>query len=404
MLNNRELMLLLVIPPLIAPLIPERIIFSILLITLIAIPAFRKVRLAITDVDYASSIFNSILFASIMYSTVFLGVPESIVLAALFIVIAHEFRGHTLQNIAIFTVFGFAYFFYYTYLTSTPVSFDTLFFLSLMGGVTAALIESIDVRSDKRATMVLAVAIVYLIFDIYSFNARSYDLAIAFAIAFGLSLAAMKSGIADESGLMSATLVGTLVIVFNDIRFFLILVTFYLAGSVSTKYKYSIKFERGVAEPAGGARGYSNVFGNSLAPLFFAMSYGVYNNDLFLISFVASIAAALGDTMASEIGKTSSNVYLITNFNKVNPGISGGISVKGEIAALIGALIVVLISLGLNIINLHFGIIALVSGFMAVHVDSILGATAEKKGYLTNSGVNFLGTLSSGLFCYLFLM
>jgi uncharacterized protein (TIGR00297 family) len=339
-----------------------------------------------------------------MYSTVFFGVSESIVMAALFIVTAHELRGKTLPNIAIFTVFGFVYFFYYTYLTSAQVNFDNLFFLSLMGGITAALIESIDVRSDKRATMVLAVATVYLIFDIYSFNARSYDLAIAFAIAFGLSLAAMRSGIADESGLMSATLVGTLVIVFNDIRFFLVLITFYLAGSVSTRYRYSIKLERGVAEPAGGARGYSNVFGNSLAPLFFAMSYGVYNNDVFLISFVASVAAALGDTMASEIGKTSGNVYLITSLSRVTPGISGGISVKGEVAALAGAFIVVLISFGLNVIDLNYGIIALVSGFMAVHVDSILGATVEKKGYLTNSGVNFLGTLSSGLFCYLFLI
>ncbi|HID43425.1 MAG TPA: TIGR00297 family protein [Archaeoglobaceae archaeon] len=397
-------MLLLVIPALVAPLIPERIVLSILLITLISFSALRRIRLAVTDVDDETSFFNTLLFTSIMYFTTFFGVPESIVIAAMFIVTAHEIRGGSLRNILVFTVFGFFYFFYYSYVTSEIISFDTLFFLSLTGGLTAALIESIDVRSDKRATMAIAVATVYLVFHIYSFNVQTIDLAIAFTVAFLLSLAAMKSGIADESGLMSATLVGTLVIVFNDIRFFLILISFYLVGSISTKYRYSIKFERGVAEPAGGARGYSNVFGNSLAPLFFAMSYGAYKEPFFLVSFVASVAAALGDTMASEIGKTSENVYLITNLEKVEPGMSGGISVKGELAALTGSFIVVLLSFSLQMINLQYALVALVSGFIAVHVDSILGATAEEKGYLTNSGVNFFGTLSSGLFCYLFLM
>lgn len=404
MFNKVSHVLLLIIPALVAPLIPERIVFSILMITLIAFSAFKRIRIALTDVDDDTSYFNTLLFASIMYATTFFGVPESIIVASMFIVTAREFRGGSMRNIFVFTVFGFFYFFYYSYITSEVFSFDTLFFLSLMGGLTAALIESIDVRSDKRATMVIAVATVYLVFHVYSFNVQLFDLAVAFAIAFLLSLAAMKSGIADESGLMSATLVGTLVIVFNDIRFFLVLVAFYLTGSVSTKYKYSIKFETGVAEPAGGARGYSNVFGNSLAPLFFAMSYGVYKNPVFLVSFVASVAAALGDTMASEIGKTSENVYLITNFEKVKPGVSGGISFKGEVAALIGSFIIVLISFALQMINLHYAFVALVSGFLAIHIDSVLGATLEERGYLTNSGVNFLGTLSSGLFCYLFLM
>jgi len=404
MFNKGSHALLLVIPALAAPLLPGRIVLSILLITLIAFSAFRKVKIALTDVDDDTSIFNTLFFASIMYTTTFFGVPESIVIAAMFIVTAHEFRGDSIRNILVFTIFGFFYFFYYSYITSETISFDTLFFLSLIGGLTAALIESIDVRSDKRATMILAVATVYLVFDVYSFNAQSFDLAVAFTIAFLLSLAAMKSGIADESGLMSATLVGTLVIVFNDIRFFLILVAFYIFGSISTKYRYSLKFERGVAEPAGGARGYSNVFGNSLAPLFFAMSYGVYKNPVFLVSFVAAVAAALGDTMASEIGKTSEKVYLITNLKRVKPGVSGGISVKGEIAALAGSFIVVSLSFALQIIDIWYALIALASGFIAVHVDSILGATLEEKGYLTNSGVNFLGTLSSGLFCYLFLM
>lgn len=404
MFNSRMLVLLLLIPALAGPILPEKIVLSILLIILLVFAASRKVSLAINDVDFETSIFNTLLFASVVYFSTFFGVPESIVLAALFIVAAYEFKGVSLQNIGVFTVFGLAYFLYYHQVTSTPIDYNMLFFLSLIGGLTAALVESIDVSSDKRATMLLAVATVYLIFDIYKFNVDSYDLAIAFLIAFLLSMAAMKSGIADESGLMSATLVGTLVIVFTRIEFFLLLVTFYLVGSVSTKYKYAYKREQGVAEPAGGARGYANVFGNSLAPLFFAMTYGVYGHEVFLLGFVASVAAALGDTMASEIGKASGKVYLITNLSRVRPGISGGVSVRGELAALLGVIIIAIAAYPLNILSTwQYILVALVAGFIAIHVDSVLGATVEEKGYLTNSGVNFLATLSTGFFCYILL-
>ena len=107
--------------------------------------------------------------------------------------------------------------------------------------------------------------------------------------------------------------------------------------------------------------------------------------------------------MASEVGKTAEKVYLITNFKRVEPGVSGGISLLGEIAALMGCLIVCISAVLLGVLSVKLAIVAFLAGFIGVHVDSILGATLEKKGYLNNAGVNFFATLSSGLFCYLLL-
>jgi len=405
-MDLRSFVLLLLVPPLAAPLIPEDIMVGVLAIILISFSAVKRkdIRLKVSSVNEETSIFNTLLLSLLLYLSVFMGIPAYIVMASMFIVAAYTIKGGSLQNIVVFTVSGFLYFFYYFFLSSFDLNYNMLFFLSLIGGLTAALVESIDVNSDKKVTILLAVSTVYLIFDIYSFNAPMNDLAIAFIVAFLLSMSAMKSGIADESGLMSATLVGTLVIVFTDLRYFIILVSFYMLGSVSTKYKYKLKRDRGVAEPAGGARGYSNVFGNSLSPMFFAISYGVYGYDLFLISFVASVATALGDTMASEIGKTSQKVYLITNLKKVTPGVSGGISVIGELAAFAGATIVASLSVAMQVLNIQGATVALIAGFLAIHVDSLLGATLEEGGYLTNSGVNFLATLSAGGFCYIALI
>lgn len=402
-MDARSYVLLLLVPPLIAPLISEDVIVGVLAIVLIFFSALnrKEISLKVSSVNEETSFFNTLLLSLILYLSVFTGIPAYIVMASMFIVITHNLKGSSLQNIIVFTFFGFIYFFYYFYVSSYQINYNMLFFLSLIGGLTAALVESIDVTSDKRVTILLAVATVYLIFDIYSFNAPLNDLAIAFVVAFLLSLSAMKSGIADESGLMSATLIGTLVIVFTDLRYFIILVSFYMIGSISTKYKYALKREKGVAEPAGGARGYSNVFGNSLSPMFFAISYGVYGYELFLISFIASVATALGDTMASEIGKTSQKVYLISNLKPVTPGVSGGVSLIGELAAFAGVAIVATLSVTMQVLNIQSAAIALIAGFLAIHVDSLLGATLEEEGYLTNSGVNFLATLSAGAFCYL---
>lgn len=325
---------------------------------------------------------------------------KEIVYASLFLSFFYEFKRSPLWNIGIFTCAGLLYFTIYDLFNSILNPVEYLVFISLAGALSASLIDTLKTSADKRVTMLIAVATTFAIFKIYIPSASLESLAIAFAVSFILSLLALKAKIADESGLMSATIVGTVTILFTDLRFFAVLLLFYLLGSITTRYKYSLKLNLGIAEPSGGARGFSNVFGNSLAPLFFAMQFGVTKDLSFALAFISSVATALGDTMASEIGKTARNVYLITNFKKVRPGTSGGISVIGEISAFCGCVIVFLFSFALGLIDLHHGVPILAAAFIGIHFDSVLGATLEEKNYLNNSAVNFLATLFSGFLCY----
>jgi len=329
-----------------------------------------------------------------------LGLCRPIVLASMFLLLGHELRRNAVWNIIVYTALGFAFYEIYDLVVGLNWNLEYVVFLSLMGGLTAALIESVN---GGEFVLLLAVATVYTIFHIYAINVPLHQLAVAFVISFILSLLATKSGVADESGLLSATLIGTLTIVFSDIRFFVVLLLFYAIGSAVTKYKYSLKLERGIAEQAGGARGYANVLSNSLPALFFVMNYGVFGSKAFVAAFVASVACALGDTMASEIGKTAEKVYLITNFRRVEPGVSGGVSLIGEIAASLGCATVCLSSTFLGLLDFKSALVSLLASVVGVHVDSLLGATLEKKGWLNNAGVNFLATLSAGALGYLLL-
>ncbi len=361
------------------------------------------VSLKLRNVTDKESYFNAYLFSTFLAALCIFGLSKDVVFASIFLVLIHNFRKNALWDIAIYTTAALIYFLSYYTLNGIEVKLAQVFFLSLAGGLTAALVESVDTNADKRLTLLVALSTVFTIFKLYIPSASLPSLTFAFLFSFLVSLLALYAKVADESGLMSATIVGTTLILFTDIRFFAVILLFYALGSVITKYKYSVKLERGIAEQAGGARGYANVFGNSLAPLFFAVHYGVLGEETFAAAFVAAVAAALADTMASEVGKAEENVYLITNLERVKPGTSGGVSFKGELAALVGCIVTALLALALGIVELNTLFPVVLSSFIGVHVDSLLGATLEKKGYLTNSAVNFFGTLSAGIICVLLL-
>lgn len=362
--------------------------------------------------EKAKAYLNAMILSSIVVFGNFFGVENYVIAASLLLYDSHFLLDVTgmydkflkiknygaLLFILVYSIVGILYFYLYS-IFCLKFSLSYILFLSLVGALSASLMEY--VRADK-AIIVLASSTTYLIFTIYAIQTNTVYLAEAFALSFVLALISTKMGAADESGLLSATLIGTLIIIFTDIRYFIILLTFYGIGSAATKYMYSIKYEMGIAEPAGGARGYVNVFSNSLPALFFAINYGFYGINAFKLAFVAAVATALGDTIASEIGKTSNKVYLITNFKQVEPGTNGGISLKGEFAAVAGCTLISVVAWILRVVSVYTIPALVLASFIGVHIDSLLGATLEERGLLNNAGVNFLATLSGGLICLAF--
>ena len=325
--------------------------------------------------------------------------PEYAVIPSMFVA---SFRKRTPYyfGIPIYFTLGFLF------LRSFPGQWEWEF--SALIALTISLASSLVIYALRNefisTSLLLANTSILITFDIYRITVSKEELFFGFLIAFLLSLIAHRSRIADETGLMAATIVGMLIIVSAGLKFFIALILFYAIGSMATKYKYRQKELLGVGEPAGGARGYSNVFANSLPALFFALNYGYFSIIPFSAAFIASLSTALGDTMASEIGKTARRVYLITSFERVKPGESGGVSFIGEIFAFGGSAIISLYALFSGILGGYETVIALTAGFVGVHVDSILGATAEKRGLIGNSGVNFFSTLFSGILALLILI
>jgi len=153
-----------------------------------------------------------------------------------------------------------------------------------------------------------------------------------------------------------------------------------------------------VEQTQGGARGYRNVFANGIVSASAAVIFGITRDPAFAAVFVGSVATAAADTVASEIGVISGEPVLITTLRRVAAGTNGGITIAGEISALLTSILIAVVSLLLGVVTTPVAVICVVAGIFGTNIDSLVGAAIENRGWIGNAGTNIAGTLAGGLF------
>ncbi len=221
---------------------------------------------------------------------------------------------------------------------------------------------------------------------------------LAVAVSGALALIALGLKTVNRSGAALGFLVGVAIYMGYGYKSFLILLTFFLVGSVATRLGYAKKAARGHAEGRGGARSWREATANSLAGAFFAvLVITTHYEAAFLVALVAAFAEAAGDTASSEIGQwLSGRAYMITTFKPVPAGQDGGISLVGSVAGLGTTTLVVAVGYALGLCRPETAAIALGAGIAGNVLDSVMGATLERRGLVTNGIVNFTGTAFAG--------
>ncbi|MCZ7398572.1 MAG: DUF92 domain-containing protein [Candidatus Methanoperedens sp.] len=256
------------------------------------------------------------------------------------------------------------------------VPYGMIFFLAVIGAITGALLESM-ITTDDNIVIPFGSAMVMWLFYMFGYNVDTLYLMQVLVFSFVLGYLAFRARIADISAMLSATLLGVVIIISSDITWLFILLAFFLLGSLFTRYKYDYKLVRGIAEGKGGVRGYKNVFSNSLAALSLAVAYGIFpaHGQILLAGYLGSVATACGDTLASEIGETyKGEPRMITTFRKARPGTDGAISHLGEAAAFFGAFAIAILAFFLIRNDFILMIAVAAGGFIGTNIDSVLGA------------------------------
>ncbi len=369
---------------------------------LLATVADRKSEVLIKPLALTLSLTALCIFSVVSGLPLYI-VSDVIIIVTLAEVLAVLFESYgSLTSSLIFVLsggfFGFLVGGAVTSFTNVSMSADFLLFVAMIGALVGALLRNILHEIEENIVVPLGIGLAMWLFDgfDYSVPVLRLLLTLLFMIVLGYALGRVR--LADVSGVLSGILMGLLIVSFTDFRWFVLILSFFVIGGIFTKYKYDYKRAIGIAQEAGGARGYKNVFGNGIVALVCAIAFGITGNTLLIIAYIGAIATATSDTLASEIGQTYRKLpRLITDLRFVPHGTDGGITALGEYSALAGAgaIAVIAVLLGVGAINTVVPVI--LGGFFGTNVDSVLGAVLERRHYLTNSSVNLLATAVGAL-------
>jgi uncharacterized protein (TIGR00297 family) len=286
-------------------------------------------------------------------------------------------------------------------IASLPVAWPDVLFLAVSGALLGALLREALFQRDDPLVMV-SVAFLLWLFAALPVTVSPTRITVALGVTVTLGVLSYALRTASLPGMLTGVLLSLLTIVLGDYGWFAMLVAFFGIGGLSSKYGYETKRRRGIAEDNEGARGTGNVLANSLVSLVavLAAAAGPWLSApprLFLFAFAGSVAAALADTLSSELGGLFDNPRLVTTLEVVEPGTDGAVTWQGELAGLAGAGLIALIGLAaFDMVGPAGAAVIVAAGVAGMTVDSLLGATVEGRLF-GNQGVNLLATLAAAV-------
>lgn len=213
---------------------------------------------------------------------------------------------------------------------------------------------------------------------------------IAVSITLGFALLAWRARGVSWSGALAGSAVA-FVLAVRNLQMFWVLLLVFLLTFAATRAGRRRKQELRTAETSSG-RSASQVMANlGVAGLIVAIA-----PQGWALLALAALAEAAADTSSSEIGMAfPGKTVLLTSWKPVTPGVDGGVSAMGTLAALGAA---AMISAAASLMHLTTGkhaLAILYAGVLGSLVDSLIGALLERRGFLTNDIVNLLGTAAA---------
>lgn len=251
----------------------------------------------------------------------------------------------------------------------------------------------LDLRRSDALALVAAAALL-LVFMRTSgarFDPQSVLVPVTFAI-----MAWLLRGV-DITGALAGVSVAFIFYGIGGWRLFTLLLIIFAITLLATKLGGA--HERAIEIRKSHGRSASQVMSN----LFVASVLLLFSKSANSIVFAGAAFAALielaADTVSSELGEVFGRpTYLITTWRRAESGINGGISVVGSLAGVAAAMLVGASAYKLDLFDTRIWICT-IAGIAGTLVDSLLGATVEARGWISNDAVNLISTAAAAILC-----
>ncbi len=216
---------------------------------------------------------------------------------------------------------------------------------------------------------------------------------VAAAINAAVAAAALAVRLLEPAGVAAAWALGTATLGLGGWRAYLLLWLFLATGTAATRLRRGEKRRRGLEDEC--RRGAAHVAANGTLAGVGAALAGLYPGSAVGALLVAgSLAAALADTLGSEVGKVlGRRAYTLPRLDPVPPGTPGAVSGPGTVAALVGAAVVGGAAAATGALPPAGGAAVAAAGFAAMLVEGVL----PRLGPASKHGTNLADTAVGGL-------
>jgi len=219
-----------------------------------------------------------------------------------------------------------------------------------------------------------------------------------FAIILAFAGLAKILGGVTYSGAAAGLLVTSLLFLSGGAPMFVAVLLVFVLTLAATKFGRARKQSLTIAERSGGRSGRQVLANVGISALFAALSHLTPYRLPLLVGALAALAEAACDTVSSETGKALAlEPRLITSGKIVSPGTDGAISVPGTLFGALAAMLIAMAAFVTGVLDPRQATIVAGMGVFGMLVDSLLGATLEPRGQLTNNTINLLATLTTAL-------